>query len=425
MKKRWMQCWVWALCILLMGLCRAQAETGWPGENLLRGSMAEGTADENGRVTLTVGDALAPYVGRTVTVSFDISADREGTVLVYAGPAGGVSIGNSQAQGQAMEVRGGGFSRGSFTTQVRDYWPVGMPADGEIVFSADQSSGMKFSIRRVKIELGDQATAWMPGEDDRILGANLLVDSVRPRHADHGRLQIPLSEEWADYAGLPVTISFDAQGTAGQTVLLDGETGGAFTLLDETPGEITLQGDDYARYTVHAVMGRGQGSTEFRGGEFSVRRIKIELGLRGTAYTLHDEDPMLGEELFVLEDEVASTAYGKAEIPLGEALRGYEGLPVCVRFLIAGEVDGTVQMYASQNGGASIGVHIGGKVAVPVQSDRTGAYFVETDVWDYGQPANAGSIIFQDERANPQPFRVLQMIITLGKAPAELIRSSN
>ena len=128
------------------------------GQNLARDSEKERVA-ANGFLEFPLGDSLVGYAGMDISVSFYARADEARNILVFAYGDTGVSIANDSTSALAIPV-GKEYVRFWFTTTVRNYGDS--EEGGTIVFYDQGTPKINFSIRQVKIELGDSLTEWTP-----------------------------------------------------------------------------------------------------------------------------------------------------------------------------------------------------------------------------------------------------------------------
>ena len=143
-------------------------------DNLLTDSEAE-RVSSNGFLGIDCREALKDYVGQTITISFDLRSDRDCTLWVYAYQDSGVSIANPSTAPLMLGARDKlYYERFAFTATVKDY---GIQVDkrgqqlsnGKIaLFDPSTEEKAEFTIRRIKIELGAEATNWSPPPQDLV-----------------------------------------------------------------------------------------------------------------------------------------------------------------------------------------------------------------------------------------------------------------
>lgn len=125
-------------------------------KNLLPDS--ENERQSNGRrLVLPVADILTPYIGRTISVSFEIKGTVASDVKLTAYQSSGVSIGESHT----FTIPTTDFERFSFSTTVTDYTVQPDMTTGAISFY-NLTGAYDYSVRKIMIELGDTATSWVP-----------------------------------------------------------------------------------------------------------------------------------------------------------------------------------------------------------------------------------------------------------------------
>lgn len=129
------------------------------GLNLLPDSKKERTSTASSFLSIEVGEYLQNYVGETITVSFDIKGQYAQQFQVYAYQSSGISIGETHT----FTMPTTNFERLSFSTTVTQY--PGQLNNGVMAFY-DTNANQVFTVRNVKIELGNIATYWTPSPQD-------------------------------------------------------------------------------------------------------------------------------------------------------------------------------------------------------------------------------------------------------------------
>lgn len=129
------------------------------GRNLLPDSEQE--IETERFISIEVGDILGPYVGESVCVSFEALGAIARDVLVYPYQDSGVSIKDQFTFTMPTDT----FKRFSFVTEVKDFETIVGENTGKIGFY-DRAGTQEYTIRRVKIELGNMPTDWTPDPDD-------------------------------------------------------------------------------------------------------------------------------------------------------------------------------------------------------------------------------------------------------------------
>lgn len=132
------------------------------GRNLVLGSDVTQTTTRFH--SIRTRDILSPYVNKTITVSFDARIESGGVsrqITTYAYQDNGISIADRFNFTPTTS-----WARFSFVTTVKD-WGIYHPewTTGELAFY-DYAGENKYSIRRIKIELGNKATDWTPAPED-------------------------------------------------------------------------------------------------------------------------------------------------------------------------------------------------------------------------------------------------------------------
>lgn len=138
--------------------------------NLLPDSERE--RDTNRFLSVPVGGILTPYIGKTITVSFEILGSISRSFMVYAYQSSGVSIGETHT----FTMPTAGFERFSFSTTVTDYTVQTGMTTGAIAFY-DSTGEQDYSVRKIMIELGDTVSAWVPASGVTISEAGIAMNS--------------------------------------------------------------------------------------------------------------------------------------------------------------------------------------------------------------------------------------------------------
>lgn len=112
-------------------------------------------------LSVDVHEILADHIGETITVSFEIKGETARPFIVYPYQDRGVSISERHEFTMPLD-----WARYSFTTTVKDW---GLEAAGtslgEIAWY-DQAGAQNYTVRKIKIELGTEATEWAPSLED-------------------------------------------------------------------------------------------------------------------------------------------------------------------------------------------------------------------------------------------------------------------
>ena len=140
----------------------------YSSDNLLTDSEKE-RVSSNGFLGIDCRDALKDYVGQTITISFDLRSDRDCTIWVYAYQDSGVSIANPSTAPLMLGVNVWMYyQRFAFTATVKDYG-IQLDKKGQLLtggkialYDPATEEKAEFTIRRIKIELGTEATNWSP-----------------------------------------------------------------------------------------------------------------------------------------------------------------------------------------------------------------------------------------------------------------------
>lgn len=108
---------------------------------------------------------LQNLVGKEVVFSFDFMIKETGVlreILIYPYQNSGISIGHSECFTPTTK---GVYERFSIETNIKDYGVIQGLTNGEIAFydTADEND---FSIKNVKIEIGNKATDWTPAPEE-------------------------------------------------------------------------------------------------------------------------------------------------------------------------------------------------------------------------------------------------------------------
>ena len=132
------------------------------GTNLFNDS--EKTRTTNRFLSINTKSILQAHINEQITISFDMRLETDGVsraIQVYPYQNNGVSIANTVTFTPTTE-----WKRFSFVTTVKD-WGINDTTytDGSIAFY-DYAGANSYSIRRVKIELGNMPTEWSPSISD-------------------------------------------------------------------------------------------------------------------------------------------------------------------------------------------------------------------------------------------------------------------
>ena len=434
--------WMAALILIVtaLGLPAAQAEfTPGMGDNLLPDSARERTGD--GFVSIDVSAALAPYAGQRVRVSFDLMGFAGQSIRVYPYQDSGVSI--APLDGGSVFVtpeEDGAFARYSFLATVRDFGRKTLEdgrllSAGTLAFYDTAEEKRPFTVRLVKIELGDAATPWSPAPGDAIFGQNLLPGGAKPLTASRGFAQEMVRDALADYIGWPVTVSFDVYSEAGGRLRVYPYQDSGVSIADSAVFDVT--GGAFARFSLTtAVRDYGQktqesgaplsaGSIGFHSTDegmerFIIRNVKIELGGSATAFSFAPGDEMAGVNLVVDGGREQASRNGFFQIPTAEILKKQEGAQITISFEIKGDPSSVIRLYAYQASGLSIAAPDGGDIRFsPTRRFRPCAFTV--NVKDYGQQYSAegaaysaGSIALYSQAEGHADFTLRNIKIEFG-----------
>ena len=147
-----------------------QLEIG--GRNLVLNSgetiNIKNTYDTNKYMLTDYGKEV--IAGKTVTISMDVMADdiTNHTFQAYLRSTTASSGGTNGTTPNAISVPQTSFTRVSFTTQVLDSPTMLVLCVRNNSVSGNKNSTATLSVRRVKIELGTEATDWTPAPEDSI-----------------------------------------------------------------------------------------------------------------------------------------------------------------------------------------------------------------------------------------------------------------
>ncbi len=130
------------------------------GKNILPGYELE-VKTARGALMIELADALKPYVGQHVVVSFELCGGANKDIAIYAYQKNGVSIGFSQENSLHVPMTTN-YLRYYFPTVVTDYGIRNETYTPGAMMFYDEEKNTPFSVRRVKIELGDNLTDWQP-----------------------------------------------------------------------------------------------------------------------------------------------------------------------------------------------------------------------------------------------------------------------
>ena len=281
------------------------------GVNLLSGGAAA-MAAVNRFTQAETRDALTPYIGYPVCVSFDVASASDGRLAVYPYQNSGVSI----AESFSFRLTADAFAHYTLSTRVKDFGQQKYENGNDMTagsigfyFYPDTEGMNDFTIRNLKIELGQDATPFSFAPQDPMAGRNLLTDSGRERTTINGFVQYLCREDLKNYVGSEVTVSFEAKGDPSAVIGVYGYQSSGISILAQ-PGA-TAQFKPAAHYRHYAfimdVTDFGQqyspqGQAYSTGSialynfaadhsDFSVRNVKVELGRRATAWSIAPNDP--------------------------------------------------------------------------------------------------------------------------------------
>ncbi len=408
-------------------------------ENLLLDSARIRHTDA-GFLSLDTYDLLKDYDALPVTISFDARCEGTGeqTLQVYGYQSSGVSI-SKKAE---FTLLPGVYQRFVFSTKVQHFPFRTDPDSGEsytrgaIAFFDPADAKQPFSIRNIKIELGSQATDWSYAPNDpTVTGDNLLSGCSQTVSSGSGFAAIPVREALKDVIGHPVTVSFQARShnPEGCAVQIYAFQYSGISVADAAEMTFTPQYADYS-YTTWAVdfgiltgengEAYSDGSIAFHstaGGDFDLRRMKIEVGTRPSGFTFAKQDPILSHQN-LLTDSARERVSENGFLSVGvmEALKGYDGLPVTLSFEIRGEGYGeqTIQVYPYQGSGISIS----GTAELTFSGEEYQRYALNTQVADYGvlsdpntgETYSTGAIAFFDPSESKRNFAIRNIKIEVG-----------
>lgn len=150
-----------------------KAYTG--GRNFVPNSAVELTGTTAGSLVMfpfNVKGLLTPYVGQTMTMSFDAKADADGVQVIDSylrGDNGNIST--IQSTGTTIS---GTYARYSYTFTVPDVSGVingSMAVRGSTTVGGGSANAGSFYVKNMKLEVGSTATPWTPAPED---GINLV-----------------------------------------------------------------------------------------------------------------------------------------------------------------------------------------------------------------------------------------------------------
>ncbi|MCR4885536.1 MAG: tetratricopeptide repeat protein [Clostridiales bacterium] len=411
------------------------------GENLLKNSARVRRSSENGFLSIPTADILAPYTGMTVCVSFEAKTNtgNEFDIEVYPYQESGVTVDGKQTIHLTSK-----YATYSYIGKVQDFGIREKEGQkfsaGEIGFYSKEHK--IFSIRNIKIEVGLEPTPWSfaPG-DPSVTGDNLLMDSAKIRTAPNGQLSIDVGEALEPYVGMPVCISFEAKAEKDDGLALQVSPYRNSGVTIEESHKVSLS-TTYKRYTITdwvTQLGTAEstaGKANFRGGisfsstgskGFSVKNIKIEVGVKPTDWSFAPNDTILtGDNLLKGGGKNRrSNGGGFLSIEVREALDHYVGQPVTISFeaMMEGDESCTLQMYAYQTSGISIA----DRAEFQVEPRKYQKFSFTTSVVNYGYRINSesgkrfsdGEIAFLDPGKTKHEFRIRNVKIEVGVEPTE------
>ncbi len=146
------------------------------GRNLFRNSSKEITTTRF--TSIPVVDIFKNYIGRDICISFDCKINENGiirSIMMYPYQNNGISIQNS-----FTFTPSNSYKRFSFVTAIRDFG-INNPSwtPGSIGFY-DYSGDNNYTIKNIKIELGNKPTDWTPAPEDvdaSIQGVKTITES--------------------------------------------------------------------------------------------------------------------------------------------------------------------------------------------------------------------------------------------------------
>ena len=436
-----------ALAAALIVLCAASGVSAAraalfirPGTNLLPDSGRERTA-ANGFVSYPVRDVLQDYVGRQVTVSFDIKGAKGQSILIYAYQESGVSLTSPEGGTMTLELeKDDEYARVSFPCLVKDFGQKyasdgSALSAGALAFFDTAAEKRPFTVRMVKIELGEEATPWTPSDNDPALGENLLPGGAVAQTASRGFAQVKVREALAASVGSPVVVSFDVLSPVDGTLLVYPYQSSGVSIADTV--RLEVKGGAFARLSFptsvkdYGIQRDAQDrelssgsigfySTDEGMGAFVIRNVKIEWGMQATAWSFAPADEAAGRNLLPDSARERSSVNGFYQIPSLALLKDYVGSQITVSFEIKADASAALRLYAYQESGVSIapqpGANLNFSVARPFQRV---AFTV--DVKDYGRQQTAdgallseGGIALYNQAADHGNFLLRNLKIELG-----------
>ncbi len=403
------------------------------GENLLMNSARARMANENGFLSIITGNILQSHVGMTVCVSFDAKTNTANDldIQVYPYQDSGISIAGSREIHLTPT-----YQRYSFVGRVQDFGI--REKNGQILSVGElalySQEHKRFTVKNIKIEIGTKPTSWdFASGDPVVTGNNLLKDSAKIRSANNGMLMVDVWDALGSYAGMPICVSFEAKADKEEGLLMQvspaNDTG--ISIEDNHSFGLTTAYKRYSFTDWVSLPGENSGNIKNRGGitfssaqnkGFSVRNIKIEVGVKATDWSLAPNDNVItGDNLLVGGGKTRkSNDNGFLGIDVRNALEKYVGQPVTVSFeaMMEGTESRTIQVYAYQ----SSGISIADQCQFEVEPRQYKRYFFTTSVINYGDKYDRktgkllsnGQLAFYDPSTIKQQFSVRNVKIEVG-----------
>lgn len=143
--------------------------------NLLRDSKKERTT--NRFLEIYVGDILEPYLEQEICISFDCKINEGGTsrqLKLYPYQSNGISI-----KDKLYFTPNSDYKRFSFKTSIKD-WGINNPnfTMGSIAFYDDEGVN-NYTVRRIKIELGNKETDYTVAPEDVDENINIAYNRLQ------------------------------------------------------------------------------------------------------------------------------------------------------------------------------------------------------------------------------------------------------
>ena len=147
------------------------------GTNLLPGYVDEKTTSRY--FGIPVRSILEKHVGKEICISFECKASIARAIMVYPYQNSGISIKDSFSFIPSTTE----FTRHSFVTTAYDWTQKDGYTTGEIGFY-DYEGSQNYTIRKVKIELGNKATDWSPAPEDPVSALKTSTISIALNNID-------------------------------------------------------------------------------------------------------------------------------------------------------------------------------------------------------------------------------------------------